>query len=246
MEEILRKEFHQLWMKKHDGEITKDEYRKQVKDRIDELLEENPKRLLDLCVGHIRGLTEENLLDKARKDPCDFVYMNISAGSYSFQEIAQKPSNPNSRKIKTIYRKILQILGLDDKEAKKILNKASKDDEYDAYPAETILDILIDEELCASIDWKFGLEDVEYNLNLIAKKLHLNPIKEYPPYEEGQPLGFEAIEQVIGESEYSAAGVRDGDETCVFLLPKGKAELIAEELDKLEAFWSLEDVFVID
>lgn len=246
MEELLRKEFHQLWMKKHDGEITGDEYRKQLKERVDKLLEENPKRLLDLCVGHIRGLTDEELLEKARRDPSDFVYMNISAGAYSFETIVRAEPNPDSKKIKKIYRNILQILGLDDKEAKKILNKASKDDEYDAYPAETILDILIDEELCAAMDWKFGLEDVEYNLNLIAKKLHLNPIKEYPPYEEGQPLGFEAIEQVIGESAYSAAGVRDGDEICVFLVPKGKAELIAEELDKLEAFWSLEDVFVVD
>ncbi|MDO4720999.1 MAG: hypothetical protein Q4A78_10095 [Peptostreptococcaceae bacterium] len=245
MEEVLREEIRQIWLQKREGAITDEECRKQTAELIHRVLEESPQRLIDLCKGHIGGLTEEQLLAKARKDPYDLAFMNISSGSYYYREIVRKPPHPHSRTIKQIYRTILGILGFDEDAAKKILKKTSGYDAYNAAPAETILDLLTDRNICACLDWKFALEDVEYNLNLVAQKLHMKPIREYPPYEEGQPLGVEALEAIIAESEHSAAIVCDGDETLVFLGSEQQARAVKAELDKLEEFWNMDGVFLI-
>ncbi|MDO4789285.1 MAG: hypothetical protein Q4A19_09030 [Johnsonella sp.] len=60
------------------------------------------------------------------------------------------------------------------------------------------------------LDWKFGADDVEYNLNLLAKRLKMPPIREYPPYEEGQPLGYEALEMIMSECEHAAIAIAEG------------------------------------
>lgn len=245
MEEALRKELHQIWLRKHEGEISEEEGRHQTKELIHKILEENPQRLLDLCEGHISGLQDVSLLEMAKNKPNDFAYMNISSGAYRFSDIVKGSGNPNSRKIKKIYRKSLSILGIDEDTAKKILNKTSSYDGYNDDPAETILELLEDEGLCASIDWKFGLEDVEYNLNCITKRLGLEPIREYPPYEEGQPLGMEALEVIINESIYSAVVILDGDTLYVFLTSKDKASALKEELDQLEDLWCFDSPFII-
>lgn len=245
MEEVLREEIRQIWLKKHEGEITDEECRKRTAELIHRVLEESPQRIIDLCKGHIGGLSEEHLLEKARKDPYDLAFMNISSGSYYYSEIVRKPPHPDSRKIKQIYRNILDILGFSREDAQKILKKTSGYDSYNEAPAETILDLLVDRDICACLDWKFAPEDVEYNLNLIAKKLNMKPIKEYPPYEEGQPLGVEALEAIIEESEHSAAIVCDGDETLVFLGSEEQARAVKAELDKLEEFWNMDGVFLI-
>lgn len=245
MEEALRKELHQIWLKKHNGEITKEECKQRNKDLIYKVLEENPQKLLDLCVGHISGLSDENLLEKAKNETDDFVFMNISCGSYHYEDIVKEPPNPDSRKIKKIYRNILGVLGLNNEDISKILNKTSNYDYYNSEPAETMLDVLTDENICACIDWKFGLEDVEYNLNLITKRLNMEPIREYPPYQEGQPLGNEALETIIKESIYAAVIICDGDSTYIFLTSEESVQSLKEEIDKLNEFWILEDVFVI-
>lgn len=245
MEEKLREELRAIWLMGSNGEITKEESRKRAKELIHSILEENPQRLLDLCKGHIGGLSDENLLKKAKDETQDFVFMNISAGSYHYSEIVKKPPNPDSREIKRIYLELLKILGLQDNEIQKLLNKTSQYDEYNSAPALTLLDILIEADICAAIDWKFGLEDVEYNLNLLAKKLNMAPIKEYPPYEEGQPLGYEALEMIMKECEHAAVVIPDGDELCVFLTSKENAPKIKAKLDELIEFWVLKDIHIV-
>lgn len=245
MEEALRKELHQIWLMSHEGKITKQEKDQQTKDLIHGILQTEPQRLLDLCKGHISGLSDERLLEKARKETADFVYMNISAGSYHFADTVKASPNLNSRKIKKIYGEVLTVLGIEEKEAQKILNKTSSYDSYNEEPAETILDLFSDEGICAEIDWKFALEDVEYNLNLITKKLNLEPIREYPPYEEGQPLGIDALRSIIEETSYKAVVVWDGDTFYAFLASEDKALLIKEELEKLEELWCLESPYIV-
>lgn len=245
MEEKLREELKQIWLECHDGKITKEERRARTEKLVHAVLEENPQRLLDLCVGHISGLSDKDLLRKARENVDDFVFMNISVGSYHYETIVRKSPHPDSRKIKKIFRDMLKYLGLEDKAADRLLKKTAEDDEYKSEPALTLLDILIEADICASLDWKFALEDVEYNLNLIAEKLNLAPIKEYPPYEEGQPLGYEALKQIAGEIKHAVVAIFDGDSICVFLTTEEKAPLVKAELDKLEEYWDLEDAFIV-
>lgn len=244
MEEALRETLRQIWLRKHDGEISKEERDRQTRALIHEILAENPQRLLDLCAGHISGLPDERLLEKAKEETEDFVFMNICTGSFNFATIVRDPPHPDSRKIKKIYRNILGILGLDGIAIKRILRKTAKYESYNTEPAETMLDLLTDEEICASIDWKFELENVEYNLNRVAKKLGLEPIREYPPYEEGQPLGVEALDTIIDDSSHAALAVCDGDTTYVFLTNEEKLQSIKEELDKLAEFWKLDGPFI--
>lgn len=245
MEEQLRKELKEIYMQCHHGEISKEKRSQKYRELLHGILEENPQRLIDLCVGHISGLSDVSLLEMVKNKPDDFAYMNISAGSYHYSTVKKDSPHPDSGKIKTIYREILGKLGLEKSEISKILNKTRNYDEYNSYPAETMLDVLEDEGLCASLDWKFGLEDVEYNLNFITKRLHLNPIREYPPYEEGQPLGMEALKFIIGESGYGAVVICDGDTMYVFLTFKDKVEALNDEVNRLREFWSLDEAFVM-
>ncbi|MDO4753466.1 MAG: hypothetical protein Q4A41_00530 [Bacillota bacterium] len=252
MEEKLRKELHQLWMRKSEGEITRDEYRDTAKKLIEDLLEENPQRLLDLCKGHISGLPEAHLLQMAREKTEEFVFMNISAGSYTYTDVAKKSSESvqetsrtDAEKIEDIYRELLALLGMQDKEIDAFFAEREDEDEYEDEPALTLLDRMIEEDLCAAIDWKFGPDDVEYNLNVLAKKLRMAPIKEYPPYEEGQPLGYEAVELVVGECPHAAVALFDGDEICLFLTTEENAPAVKAKLDELEKYWSLDDVRIV-
>lgn len=246
MEEGLRKELHQLWMKCHDGEITKEERIKRTRAIVHGILAENPQRLLDLCVGHISGLSDASLLKKAKEDTEDFVYMNISSGSYHYADVEEGSPHPRRAEIEKIYGKILGLLGLADKEVRALLAQAAEYEGYDDAPAEAILEFFEDENICAGIDWKFGLEDVEYNLNLVAKRLGLAPIREYPPYEEGQPLGGEALEEIIKASVHAAVTVWDGDSACIFLTAAEKAPALKAELDKLTEFWCLDAPYIIE
>lgn len=245
MEEKLREELRQLWLVEHEQEMRGEDFESQASALIHRILEEEPQRLLDLCDGHIGGLSDENLLEMARNETKDFVYMNISAGSYYYEDVGQGAKDPNTKKIEKIYADILAILGFDQKETKNLLEKASEYDYYEESPALEMLTLFEDENICAGLDWKFGLEDVEYNLNLVAKKFGMNPIREYPPYEEGQPLGYEALETVIAESEYSAVVIMDGDSMAVFLTDAEKAPFIKKELDRLEEFWDLDSVDIL-
>lgn len=151
----------------------------------------------------------------------------------------------SSAKVKEIYREILVILGLEEEEIKKILDQTEEDLEYEDDPAFGLLDILIEEDICADLDWKFGPDDVEYNLNLIARKLKMSPIREYPPYEEGQPLGYEALEMILSDCEHAAVAIFDGDTLYVFLTAEKKAPALKAQVDRLEEFWSLRDAFIV-
>ncbi|MDO4789283.1 MAG: hypothetical protein Q4A19_09020 [Johnsonella sp.] len=151
----------------------------------------------------------------------------------------------SSGKVKEIYGEILSILGLGGEEIKEILDQTEEDPEYEDSPAFALLDILIEGELCADLDWKFGADDVEYNLNLLAKRLKMAPIREYPPYEEGQPLGYEALEMIMSECEHAAIAIFDGDTIYVFLTDKEKAPMLKAQMDKLEEFWVLRDAFIV-
>lgn len=245
MQEGLRNELHNLWMEKHEGKITKEQYKKQIKDLIHGLLEENPQVLLDLCDGHIGGLPDENLLEMAKNETEDFVYMNISAGSYCYSTMEDSPKHPKKKEILEIYRNLLKILGISEAEIKELLKKAKTYDYYNSDPAGAILELLMDEDICVAIDWKFGPDDVEYNLNLIAEKLQFEPIPEYPPYEEGQPLGLEAIEEVIRESQHSGVAICDGDTFYVFMTSEEKVELVLQTLHQLDEFWELDSAFIL-
>lgn len=246
MEEPLRKQLSNIALRKREGEITKEEYLSEIQELIHSILEENPQRLLDLCKGHISGLPDEYLLKKAKEDTADFVFMNISCGSYHYETIVREPSHPDSRNIKKIFREILSFLGLEKDEISNILDRTKHHDDYNSAPAEVILDILIeDENIVAAIDWKFELENVEYNLNLIAKRLNLKPIKEYPPYEDGQPLGLEALELIVSETEYGVVGVWDGDTLLVFLTTKEKAPELAKLVGQLDDLWPFDEAFYL-
>lgn len=240
MEEKLREELRQIWLQN-----SKTERKEKLEAVVHPILEESPQRLLDLCDGHIGGLPDVNLLRKAKDDVEDFVFMNISTGSYYYSTVEKEPPHPDSRAIKKIYRELLRILGLGDKEIQTILNRTSRHEEYNAAPALTLLDILIDANLCAAIDWKFGPDDVEYNFNLIAKRLKIAPIREFPPYEEGQPLGYEAIVQVIRDCDHAAVALFDGDEILVFLTTEESAPKVKAKLEELSEFWDLEDIEVV-
>lgn len=244
MEEKLRQELKDIWLRGRDGEITREEADAETKELIHVILEVNPHRLLDLCREHITGLSDAHLLRMAKEKTKEFVYMNISAGSYHYSEIVKNPSHPDSRKVKMLYRELLRIMGLEDKVIQKILNQTSKYEDYNSDPAGVMLDVLCDQDLCANVDWKFGLEDVEYNLNLIAKKLGMEPVKEYPPYEEGQPLGIAAMEQILEESGYVAVIVADGDSFFFFLTTEEKVEAVKSKLDEIAAFWEYDEPYI--
>lgn len=246
MQEGLRKELHNLWEKKHEGEITQEQYKKQIKDLIHGLLESDPQALLDLCVGHIGGLPDENLLAMAKNETKDFVYMNISAGSYYYETIKDEPVHPKHKKIKEIYRKLLRLLGISEEEIAKLFQKVEEYDYYKSDPAGEILELLVDEEICAAIDWKFGLDDIEYNLNLIANRLNLEPIPEYPPYEEGQALGLEALEEIVQASPHTATVICDGDTFYVFMTSEEKTEPLVQLLHQLDDYWELDPAFIIN
>lgn len=245
MEEKLRKELHEIWLRKHNGEITKEEASEEMRELIHVILEVNPQRILDLCRDHISGLPDENLLRMAKEKTDEFVFMNISAGSYHYSTVDKKPPHPDSRTIKKLYRNLMATLGLDSKTVQKILNKTSRYADYNSAPAETMLDILCDEAICGSVDWKFGLEDVGYLANLIAKKLEMKPIQEYPPYEEGQPLGIEALKQVLLDGGYAAAVVEDGDSFYFFLAMPDLAESVYDLLAQISEFWDFEDFYLM-
>lgn len=157
----------------------------------------------------------------------------------------EMPQAQYEEEIKDIYRNLLKILGISEGETKELLKKAKEYDYYNSDPAGEILELLVDEEICAAIDWKFGLDDIEYNLNLIAKRLHLEPIPEYPPYEEGQALGLEALEEIIQESQYSAIVLCDGDTFYVFMTTEEKAKPFLECLYQLEDFLELDSAFIL-
>lgn len=161
------------------------------------------------------------------------------------ENLREESPHPDSGKIEKIFRELLKHLGLEEKTIDGLFEKIADDEDDNSASAFALLDILIDADICSALDWKFGLEDVEYNLNLIAKRLRLSPVKEYPPYEEGQPLGYEALKEIAAEIEYAVVAIFDGDSIYVFLATKEKAPLVKAELDKLEAFWSLEDAFIV-
>lgn len=247
MREDLRNEIRAIYSKKAEGLISKEEYEREIREKIHTLLTEDPKKLLELAEGHIFGLNEPSLLLLARKKPTEFAYMNISAGAYRYSTVSStKEAHPDSEKIKGIFRKILENLNFESKEITELFRKTEDYDDYNEEPAYTLLDLLEDENIIAGLDWKFGLEDIEYNLNLITKRLKLSPIKEYPPYREGDLLGYEALEKIIKECGHSAVILFDGDTMNVFLTTKEKAELIAENLEKLGEFWELTDIEIID
>lgn len=245
MEEKLREELKQIWRRKHNGEITKEEYSTEVRELIHVILEVNPQRILDLCRDHISGLPDENLLRMAKDRTDEFVFMNISAGAYHYSTVTKNPPHPDSNRIKKRYRSLMEALGMDKEAIQKVLNKTSNYEDYNSYPAETLLEVLCDAEICGSVDWKFGLEDVEYQANLIAKKLGMKPVKEYPPQEEGQPLGIEALKQILLEHGYAAAIVEDGDSFYFFLVLPENAEAIYDRLAEIAEFWDFEDFYLM-
>lgn len=149
-------------------------------------------------------------------------------------------------KLREIFRKILELLNIDSEEITKLFNQTKNYDDYNEEPAYTLLELLEDENIIAGLDWKFDLQDMEYNLNFVTKRLGLPPIKEYPPYQEGDLLGYEALEKIIKESEHSAVILFDGDTMNVFLTSEDRAELIAENLERLGEFWNLTDIEIMD
>lgn len=157
-----------------------------------------------------------------------------------------KDNHSDLSKIEGIFKKLLSNLNLKSDEISEILDKAKNYEDFEEEPAYTFLCLLEDEEIAAGLDWKFALEDIEYNLNLITKRLGLPPIKEYPPYQEGDLLGYEALEKIIKESEHSAVILSDGDTMNVFLTSEDRAEFIAENLERLGEFWDLTDIEIID
>lgn len=245
MEENLRNELKEIWFRSRNGEMTREEADAETRELIHVILEVNPQRLLDLCRDHITGLSDEDLLRMAKEKTKEFVYMNISAGAYHYETIVKDSPHSDSRKVKALYRELLRTMGMEDKAIQKILNRTTQYEDYNSDPAGVMLDVLCDQDLCASIDWKFGLEDVEYNLNLIAKKLGMEPVKEYPPYEEGQPLGIEALGLILKESGYAAVVVPDGDSFFFFLATPENVEEVKTKLDEISAFWEYEEPGIV-
>lgn len=247
MQEQLRKSFHDIWNEYCEKGLSQKDYRQKVKQMVSEILSEDPQRLLDLAKGHINGLSDEELLAKAKKEPYDFIFMCISCGSWHFNTINYSDTpHPDSRKIKKVYRKLLELMEVDKNTISKLLNKTSGNPEYYDYPASVLLDILADNDFCVFLDWKSSLEDKSYCLNLIAKKTNLKQMKQYPPYEEGQVLGMESWEEIKNNCENTIIIVPDGDTDCAFLVKPEKADEIKKELDKIQEFMNIhEEVYIL-
>lgn len=150
------------------------------------------------------------------------------------------------KKMESKYRELLTLLDIDVEEIDDILRDAGDNYDYDEIPPFVVLNILFEEDICCELDWKFALEDVEYNINMIADKLGMKPIKEYPPYQEGQPLGYEALRLIASEMEHKAIAIPDGDTLYVFLTSEQKAAAVAGKLQELLEYFGLDEVFIVE
>lgn len=204
------------------------------RDRLNVALAENPMEadttLLFMSRGKIEGLADEELLELAKKDIVEYVRLCNMVGTTVFG--GGSHSGGKGDQVKRALCKLLAAMGLGKPAIDAVIKEVDAHPYFEDDSVEEAWEYLLEEDYIAGIDWKFALEDVEFNFNNIAKKLSLPTVPDYPAYAEGQALGILALEQICKEQGRRVLAMEDGDTFTLLLAPEENLSALEQALQK--------------
>lgn len=214
----------------YDKKISEQDCRDRLQTALTENAAEAEATLLAMSRGKIQGLTDKELLQLAEQDIVEYVHLCNMMGTTVFGGTSS--GKIEDSQVKEVLRKLLSAMGLEKLAIDTLIQEVDTYPDFEDEPIEAVWDYLLEENYIAGIDWKFALEDVEFNFNNIAEKLGLPTVPAYPSYVEGQALGMLALEQICKEQGRSALAIEDGDSFTLLLAPEENLPALEKAVQK--------------